>query len=238
MFSSCTTIDAKKITKVKKVAIVGFEGRIPEQGGAVNEYIQAISDQAFGPKLYQVAQNQLKGAMSWQFAGREKFMNSAAYKEASSEKMNKMATAISYKDKYIQIPGVLNHLMGSTLVSDKKRGPAVARQLGVDSLMVIKFDIAPETMTTSMSDKLMGMAKDNPVKVRILECNLSIKLVNAQTGDIIWDQPGIQGKSGETPSVSIYGIPFSNLKQRAVVSSFSNALTAHIREVKGKVEKQ
>lgn len=230
--TACTTIDRDKLKKVKSVAIIGFAGQIKEDGDGLQQFVKAMLDQKFGPKFYRMTQNQLKSSMGWTVLNRENLQKAAIYKAAAKKGGNKAANALEYYNKRILIPGVLSDIMAANFMRTKKPRDQLVKELGVDALMTIRFDINREEMSSSMADKAMRMVSKSGVKIKVLECNLSLEVIDAKTGATIWDQPGIHAKGGDTPSLQIFGIPFADLKQRAVASAFSNALAAHIREVK------
>lgn len=225
-------MDAGEMKKVKRVAIIGFRGRIPEQGESLTKIIKAISDQSFGPKLYRVAQAQLSKSMGWNVLALKKVAASPSLKSFRKEKISKVITAFSYKDHYILIPGLLEPSTAAAALSDPKRRAALGKELGVDALMTMEFKIEPGVVGGFASDRIARLTNQDKVKVTLLECDLMLELEQVPSGKTIWHQPGIQAKGADSPSVSIFNIPFPDAKQRAVVSSFSNALAAHIRDSK------
>jgi hypothetical protein len=212
------------------VAIVGFEGRIEEGGGQLNEFAQALDDQQFGPKLYQIMQKQLKAAMGWDLVAREKIVAAAKVRGIAESKAGKAMAALDYKNKKILIPGIAGTAMAAALI--KKHGRALARELGADALMTLSFVVSDESGSKAVSETLLGAIKRNAAQVHLLQCNLSLTLQNPRDASKIWYEPGITARSSDTPAAKYYGIPVRNLKQRAVISAFSKALAEHIRSVK------
>jgi hypothetical protein len=226
------TLDVAEMKKVKKVAIIGFRGRIPEKGDILARTIKAISDQSFGPKLYNVAQAQLSKSMGWNVLALKKVVAAPSIKSYGKEKLNKVITAISYKDHYILIPGILEPSTAAGVLGDPKRRAALSRELGVDALMTMEFKVESSVAGDLGSGMISRLTNQDNIKVTLLECDLMLELKQVPNGKKIWYQPGIQAKGADNPSASFFNIPFPNLKQRAVVSSFSNALAAHIRDAK------
>lgn len=229
--SACTTIEHSQIKNVKTVAIIGFHGYIAEGGDMLKQLSKAMADQHFGAKLYEVTRNQLTATMGWQVLPREKIANLPTYKAIGQSKSNKIANALNQWDKQILTPGIFSSVMAATIISDKKRMAALTKELGVDAVMKINFDISPHTATADASDKIMGLLKADQVKVYLLDCKLGLELFEVRMKKTIWRQIGITGETSDSTMVTIFDVPFPDQKERAVVSAFSNALAAHIREV-------
>ncbi len=228
---ACTTIEQSEIRKVKKVAIIGFQGHIAEGGDMMRQLSKAMADQHFGAKLYEVTRNQLKATMGWQVLPREKIANLPTYKAVGQSKANKISNALNKWDKQILIPGIFTTGMAATVLSDKKKMTALTKELGVDAVMMINFDIKPNSNTVDASDKIMGLLKVNEAKVFLLDCSLTLDLYEARTQKPIWKKLGIGGETSDSTMTTIFNVSFPDQKERAVVSAFSNALGAHIREV-------
>lgn len=228
--AACATVEKNKLAKVRRVAIVGFEGRIEEGGGHLNEFAQAVADQQFGPKLYKILQRQLKAGMGWNVVPRDKLIVAAKNRGIAKSKSGKAMAALNYKNKKILIPGILDPAMAAGLI--KKHGRALARELDVDAFMTVSFNVSADERSKSASEKVLTKINGNAAQVHLLECNLSLTLQRARDGAKIWYEPGIVGKTSDSAVAKYYGIPLPKPKQRAVVSACTNALDEHISSVK------
>jgi hypothetical protein len=141
--------------------------------------------------------------------------------------MNSILTAISMKDKFITIPGILQPTYAGYKLNDRNWRKKIMQELKVDSLLFLSFEVRQELpwYAPGFAQSLLSSATFN---VHMLRCQLKISAFNSKGDDPIWKTGLEDGGQSENPSFKVYGIAFPDIKQAAVMSSCSRALDQHL----------
>jgi hypothetical protein len=224
------TVDQSAVKKVRRIAIIGFNGKISSDGPFTSKLMQSFNDQEFAPKVYKVAQNQLAKSFHWTVVPAEEIKKNAAYRKITEQKSSQFARLLDRTSFAILQPGLLNSMSAVGAVSDLKFREKLMQKLGVDALMALEFNITPQQLQLSPLKSLMKAA--SPAEVSLYNCTVTLHVFNKNKKDPIWEKIGVKGENADAPTLKIFGITFSNMRQAAVVSSFTKAIETAIVEVK------
>ncbi|MBF0443496.1 MAG: hypothetical protein HQK54_16435 [Oligoflexales bacterium] len=224
----CTTVDLEALKKTKKVAIIGLNGKVNESESLNNNLVSNLGDQEFGPKLYQVAAAELGKGFSWQFVSLDKVKNSPGVKSASEKALSQVIYLIDRKDLKIRIPGLPSSSEAVGLASDEEKKAQLMKELGVDALMEISFEVNPVSQTAGFMPKIIKGAMD----VVKFKCSTSFKIYNKEKKDPIWNKAGFSSESSDEVTVTFFGVTFPDERVSAVVSSFVNSMQRAISDAK------
>jgi hypothetical protein len=144
LLCSCATVDKAQIKQIRSLAIIGVDGRIVEDGSQLSQHLTALNDQQFGLRMYQALIAQMQQHMKWKFVSLDKVKAAKTMQKAVSEKVNSILTAISMKDKFITIPGILQPTYAGYKLNDRNWRKKIMQELKVDSLLFLSFEVRQE----------------------------------------------------------------------------------------------
>jgi hypothetical protein len=225
---NCATIELDQLKKVKTVAIIAVEGRIPGDGGRLTSFLNTLIDKEFMPKLHETVAAQLQTTLRWKVLPLAKVAASSSIRVSSKKTTSKIMELMAFKDSVLTIPGILQPGIAAGELDRMEWRKKLAKETAADSFLVYTFSA---TTQQSFGERLLP-ADLSGISIQQLDCNVSVQLFTLGQKDPIWSTGFELGGSADKPLIKIYGITFSDARQAAVVGACSRALAKHLEKVK------